>query len=509
MRERLANSVLWSWINERPRLVLLALLLVHIAAYLLFGPRIKLVDDYHYINSAFDLIDTGAFAHPNTFAGRWVVFPLAASIQLFGASAYSVTLPALLTNLCCLLLVYWSIPKKQIALVAVFFLATSYYTLFHSIHFMPDVFVNALLLLTLNALYRYTQKRSLPWLLLASSTLVLAALMKLSALYLVPLVFAWMVYNRFSLKHSVHATAIAFGMCLLSLLFYRHFFGDAWFRLNIIEEDHNLSIFSYHEAGISELLKRLLLGPLPILAEFSAWGIVVLVSVLTAIRNVGNLKKNFWLFFALGYLALNWLGTTSLSAYNPLPVVHRMWTGSFLVCLVLLANVWHLVKLRDIAIACIPLLLYALGELGTLRWTVLLIIFVLVSIIWFRKLPKSFAMALLLFIALGNTIKYSRQPTDTPYSQFEALHKVDFKETAPVFARHPLHIKEKLFARINGVPSLKLQKFEAPLQTQGYLFHAKNTKHEGYLKKLAVFKEHSSIYYEDEQIIVFKSTEPE
>lgn len=506
MFSQLNSSPFWLWIKAHPLQVLLGTIPLHVAAYFLFGPRIKLVDDYHYINTAYDLIERGAFSHPNTFAGRWVVFPLALSIKLFGANAYSVTLPALLVNISCMLLVYWAIPKKGLALGAVGFVATSYYVLFHSLHFMPDVFVNALVLLSLNALYRYSQQHKTYWLLLAAIALCLASLMKLSALYLAPLMALWLVLQKPPLRHLLHAMASIFGIGMLSLLFYQEYFGDAWFRLHIIEQDHNVSIFSYRNADGNALLKRLLLGPIPILAEFSAWGILVLTGLLVAFRKVRMIKTDFWLFFALGLLLLNWLGTTSFATYNPLPVVHRMWTGSFLLSIIFLSTHFHHIKKSDFFIATAVLVLYASFELGMIRWMALTIVLLVLGIMWWKKWPIELAFGPLLLIGFGNNFKYLGETPTTPYSQFESLRQVALNPPdLPVFARHPLHIKEVLFAKINGFESMELQKFEDPETTQGYLLHAKNTQHEGYLKKLDLFKKRSKVYYEDEHIIVFQS----
>lgn len=496
---------LLGYIERHPQKVLLAVLSLHVLLYLVFAPVIRLVDDYNYITSAYDLIEQGSIEVQNTFAGRWVLFPLVLSMKLLGVNSYTVTLPALLANIACIVLVYAAIPKKTMAIAAAFLVSCSYFGLFHSLHFMPDVFVNACSLAFLVALQRYHSSGQLKWLLIGSVFLCLGVLMKLSALYLVLLFGIWLLFTKKPLRHIAASFLVSTAIASIGLLYYHFFFDDALFRLHVIEGEHNFSVYSYHGADLTVMLQRILLGPLKLLVEFVPWGIVVCISVVLTARHFKTIRKDFWLFFAGGLFLLNWFASTSLAYYTPVPIYHRMWAGSFLFLLILVANRAQLIKTLDLVWALLPMLLYSLVYNSSSRSIVLALVLLVFLAFHFLKVKPQVIVLTILLLAFLGAWKYYPSHQQQLYNQFEALHQLELDSNVTVYARHPSPRKEKLFAKIEQIESLELEKFSKYDTLDGYLFHPKRIAHPEYVEQIVQLRKTSIVVFENEHFAVFKS----
>mgnify|MGYP000397714483 CR=1 FL=1 len=496
---------LLGYIEKHPRKALLAVLLFHLALYFVFAPVIRLVDDYNYITSAYDLLERGKIEVLNTFAGRWIIFPLVLSMKLFGVNSYTVTLPALLANMACIVLLYAAIPRKTLAVGAAFLVSCSYFSLFHSLHFMPDVFVNVCSLAFLVALQRYHGTGVLKWLLLGSLFLCLAVLMKLSALYLVLLFIAWLLITKKPFKHIVASFLVSSLIAGMGMLYYHYFFHDALFRLHVIEGEHNFSVYSYHGADFTEMLQRIVLGPLKLMVEFTSWGIVVGLSMILAIGRFKSVKNDFWFFFAVGLFMLNWFGSTSLAYYTPVPIYHRMWAGSFLFLLVFLANRAQFLKALHLVWAILPMLLYSLAFHSNSRSIVLTALLLLFLTCYFLKVKAQILAFNVLFLGFLGTWKYYPTHQQQLYQQFQTLHELKLEPNVQVYARHPSPQKEELFAKIEELESMQLQKFGKNDTLDGYLFHPKRITHPDYLKQIEELRKTTILVFENEHMAVFKS----
>lgn len=152
--------------------------------------------------------------------------------------------------------------------------------------------------------------------------LTISLLCKLTVLYLVP-VWMILVYQDETQRRNwrVHVGALITSASLLGILFL----ADSPFfdRFINIDQDHNLSPFSYSWDQPEAMINRLLLEPFQ-----SFWanpGIAILIfPVLLGLLRPG--KESRWMTWGfLLLLALHWVGSSSLTRYTPLPADPRMW----------------------------------------------------------------------------------------------------------------------------------------------------------------------------------------
>jgi hypothetical protein len=250
--------------------------------------------------------------------------PLAVLYRVFGVSALSTNLPAILAGLITLLVVYAAAPTPRAKVIGLGLGVACAPLLRHTNLLNIDLPCGALLAVATRCLHRHD--RGAAWPALAMLAWFTAFLVKETALWLAPVwIWAFVVDARARGVRSAlrdYAPALAIGLLLgvAYLATCAAVWGDAFARFRGVDELTDGHAWSMGEAPASEWFARLTWGPaLLLVRQFQ----ILLVPALAATWLVRG-RERIWLVAAASIVGLFWFGSTSLSAYAPLPLLPRM-----------------------------------------------------------------------------------------------------------------------------------------------------------------------------------------
>ncbi len=253
-----------------------------------------------------------------------LTLPLALIYRVFGVSLLTTNLPAILAALGILLVVYAAAPTPRAKLCGlVLVLACTPLVRYAS---MLNVDLPAAALMAAVTLFLARRERSTAWVVLAMVTWFAAFLVKETALWCAPIwVYVALVDLRArglrsAARRYVPALAVGAALAIAYLVVCARIWGDPMARFAGIEELTDGHAWSMTNKSAAEWIERLgWATPL-------ALGKLFLATLLPAVLAPWLLRKEdrIWLVSTAAIVALFWFGSTSLSAYAPLPMSTRM-----------------------------------------------------------------------------------------------------------------------------------------------------------------------------------------
>ncbi|ERM81222.1 hypothetical protein P872_20260 [Rhodonellum psychrophilum GCM71 = DSM 17998] len=275
--------------------------------YLLTGKKfwegIPISDDYHFSSRFGAYVFSGFFSH------------------LFGLNDHLAALASLFSYLISFYLL-WRLSKQN---TYQWWFTGFFITHIYFLHFLPKVYPDSLLVLwvivvPLTAIYR---NKSPFWMALAMG---LAFIIGFSTKETMVLLLPFPIILFF--HDLVHKRPIAFylwfgiwSVVLLSLYFgFFHWkFGNVFYRLEMVNEGHYISEYTYHDKGMGAIFSRLTYIPFFAFVERAYWPWLVLA--IPGLWMAFKSQKPILFEFALtvGCLVLGfWFMTSTLDFYNPI-----------------------------------------------------------------------------------------------------------------------------------------------------------------------------------------------
>ncbi|UPL50660.1 ArnT family glycosyltransferase [Hymenobacter sublimis] len=342
--------------SRLPDWTLLLVVVLTVAYFLLTHEGLYALDDYFYARYAHQLL-TGTFrVEPDPLGllhdplkERPLIFgPVALCYALFGLNIISTTLWPLLATLGCAVLV-WRLYRRReplVAAAAMLLLGLHYFTLNLTNYLYPDNILMFWCLAGAGVLLRGREPgRMASWWGAGFALLSFAALLsKETIVYYLPFYLGMLGWDAWQRRHGQFwGAALATGTGLLAayLGFYQYYTHDALYRIHLIEHTNQfLQEGNYLAGNRAALLSRVTWQPLAFFVA-AGMGLMLVLAVVAgshpkvplADAATGAARppaeapdRRFWLLLALSTLLLYWVGSTSLSQYNPISLLPRMTT---------------------------------------------------------------------------------------------------------------------------------------------------------------------------------------
>ncbi|WP_180754516.1 glycosyltransferase family 39 protein [Hymenobacter sp. DG01] len=342
--------------SRLPDWTLLLVVVLTVAYFLLTHEGLYALDDYFYSRYAQQLLSGTFRVEPDPLGllhdplkERPLIFgPVAACYALFGINIISTTLWPLLATLGCAVLI-WRLYRRRepvVAAGAMLLLGLHYFTLNLTNYLYPDNILMFWCLAGAATLLRGREPhRRAGWWGAAFAGLSFAALLsKETIVYYLPFYLGVLGVDLWQRRHGCFwGAALATGAVLLGayLAFYQHYTHDTLYRLHLIERTNEfLKEGNYLAGNRAALFSRLTGQPL---LFFVGTGLGLMLTLAAAAFGGptapmpagpaaaastphGSSDRRFWLLLGLVTLVLYWVGSTSLSQYNPITLVPRMTT---------------------------------------------------------------------------------------------------------------------------------------------------------------------------------------
>lgn len=315
-------------------------------------------DDMAYAEYAAQLInDSLSLTDPSHFVYRWgIIVPLAVCYQWLGINDISTTLPSLLATIGMLWLIYrlTRFADFYTAAIAMLLFALDYYTIFYAIRPYADVILSFFTLLLLAGLLPITRQRGNTAVLsgsywrweaagfngFARAFWVALCLMccwvsKETALFVLPLLGLWAMYDVYYQKNRTFWIFTAFFTALLAGVYFAYIAAatGSWsYRFDRIAANYYFNSCSYHLLPFSALWHRLTIGLLQLLVANGMitsmmWAWIPLLSPFTSqwldgqTSEIGNNEfyspKLYAIIFAVLFFTYHYM-SISYQHYIPL-----------------------------------------------------------------------------------------------------------------------------------------------------------------------------------------------
>lgn len=327
---------MYYWILKRKYpLLLVGISLFGVVSHFYFGLGIDLYDPAYYFKHAWEIANGTFEINGSVFWNRFgMLVPLSLLIKLFGISYWA----ALLWPLLCYLLLLFGIYRLlySYSAPAAFFCAAlvglSYTFIWFNALIMPDTIMTGFAFLAMLLLWKMNHKPANEARngLLFSLLLFAAFVTKLTIIFLLPFIlFVW--FQNFRDKKLTRFWIWAAGPGVLILLLYhlgyQIFADDFLLRYSGIENDHNVSEWSYYTASTQEIIERITYAPILLLFSDLTFSLPLLLAVPSLrlrVRQFHRLEVFFTILLFI-LMVLYWWGSSSFKSYNPIPINYRMW----------------------------------------------------------------------------------------------------------------------------------------------------------------------------------------
>ncbi|GGF10238.1 ArnT family glycosyltransferase [Hymenobacter cavernae] len=314
-----------------------------LAYFFLTHEGLYAIDDYFYSRYAYQLA-TGTFHLAPDPQGllhdplreRVLIFaPVALLYRLFGVDIITTTLWPLLCTLGCVGL-FWALYRRRepmVASAAMLLLGLHYFSLNLSNYLYPDNILMFWCLASSAALLigRRPERAAGVWGACFALLTFAALLSKETIVYYFPFYAALLLLDlRYQRHYRFWGVALSLGLVLLAgyLVYYQLYTNDALYRIHLIERTNDfLKEGNYLEGNRAALVARITWQPLSFFVDTGLGGVLILaVAALFGRRQHQGSDAGYWLGLAFTTLAFYWLGSTSLSQYNPITLLPRMTT---------------------------------------------------------------------------------------------------------------------------------------------------------------------------------------
>lgn len=335
-------------LTRLPDWTLLFVVVLTGAYFLLTHEGLYALDDYYYARYAQQLL-TGTFHLAPDPLGllhdplkeRYLIFgPVAGFFALFGINIISATLWPLLATLGCAGLL-WRLYRRReplVASAAMLLLGLHYFTLNLTNYLYPDNILMFWCLAGAAALLRGREPgRRASWWGAGFALLSFAALLsKETVAYYLPFYLGVLGLDGVRRQHGrFWGAAVGTGVLLLAayLGLYYYFTHDALYRIHLIEHTNEfLKDGNFLAGNRAALLARISWQPLAFFVG-AGLGLMLLLAAAAGGRSEAPLRspaappdRLFWLTLTGVTLLLYWVGSTSLTQYNPITLLPRMTT---------------------------------------------------------------------------------------------------------------------------------------------------------------------------------------
>jgi hypothetical protein len=282
-------------------------------------------------------IQAGTFElAPHPFSNRFAVTVPTALIYSFGIDRYTTTLWPLLVSVFSVVLVFAALRRPfgdGAALWAAFLLAVNVVQFRYSSRLVPDGFVAAFLLGGVAAAHRARRAGAGEARLgvLTAASVFCGLLAKGTVVWGVPFFLGLLVIDLRRGRHRrFWAAAVTTGVLLGAAFLgaYAAATGNPFFRLDGIEDTHNSAPWSFADRETIEYVRRVTYEPLLFLFENPGYGLLFVFSLPALVDVFVRLPfvpagTRYWSLYLAVVLGFFWVGTTSPSSYNPLPIGER------------------------------------------------------------------------------------------------------------------------------------------------------------------------------------------
>ncbi|WP_165699472.1 ArnT family glycosyltransferase [Hymenobacter jejuensis] len=326
-----------------PDLALLLVVALTVAFFFLAHEGLYDLDDYLYAGYAHQLA-SGTFHVRSDPLGllhdplkeRPLIFaPVALLYQLFGTDIITTTLWPLACTLGCAVVI-WALYRRRepvVAAGAMLLLNLHYFTLDLTRYLYPDNILMFWCLCSAAALLTGRRPTQAPRLWGVGFALLnfAAFLSKETIVYYLPFYLGLLVFDLWKRQHrQFWVAALGTGILLITLYlsYYQIFTNDAFYRVHLIEHTNAyLKEGNFLQGHQDKLLARVTYLPVLFFVGIGLGAALVLaVSVVFNREPVPDSDASFWMALGFSTLAFFWLGSTSLSQYNPITLLPRMTT---------------------------------------------------------------------------------------------------------------------------------------------------------------------------------------
>jgi hypothetical protein len=252
--------------------------------------------------------------------------PLALIYALFGVSSSTTNLPALLAALAILAIVYAAMPTPRAKLVGLAVALCSTALLQNAMILNVDLPCAALMSASVLWLGNRDRPRGAWWLVAAAAAWLAAFLVKEVAVWCAPIWIYALVcdvraLDRASLVRRYAPAAIAGALLGAAYLWFcAAVWGDPFARAHGISALTDEHAWSLRGHPASEWLARMIWQPPILFAKFFEVTLVPAIAAAWLVRG----RERIWCVAAATFAACYWFGSSSLSAYVPLPISPRM-----------------------------------------------------------------------------------------------------------------------------------------------------------------------------------------
>ncbi|MCB2410254.1 hypothetical protein [Hymenobacter lucidus] len=329
--------------SRLPDLTLVFVVLFTVAYFFLTHEGLYDLDDYFYSRYAHQLAagtfrvlpDPQGMLH-DPLKERWLIFgPVALLYRLLGINIISTTLWPLLATLGCAAII-WRVYRRRepvVAAAAMLLLGLHYFTLNLTNYLYPDNILMFWCLCCALCLLagRHQARKQLLW---GGGFALLnfaALLSKETIVYYLPFYLGVLALDIFGRRHGrfwLAAVGVGVGLLGAYLAFYQVYTHDALYRIHLIEHTNEfLKEGNFLVGNRAALLARITYQPLVFLVG-TGLGVALVLALAAAFgrrRHPGS-DAGFWLALAFSTLTFYWLGSTSLTQYNPITLIPRMTT---------------------------------------------------------------------------------------------------------------------------------------------------------------------------------------
>ncbi|MBC8032688.1 MAG: hypothetical protein H7Y03_00975, partial [Chitinophagaceae bacterium] len=363
------------------KIIIIAMALCFVIISLLLTRGLELSDPALYIQNGLALAEGKYFIQPTVMSLRiGMILSLAMIIQLFGLNFHTLIILPLIFSVALLFIIirfFKGQPASGIAAIALF--GSNTLILTQSTYIGVDLPATLFLFLAFLAIIKAQMnpgENTIYHAFFTGTGLVCSFLFKELIIFAIPALLFFLLRD-IKKRRNFRFWLLTVGICIffisLYFMYYQITTGDFMYRLHVIEQEHNISRFSFYERSKTELLKRITYQPLVyiLLSKNFIIPFLLCIGYFTLNQNIRRIfspvsKTDYVAIYFLITLGTYWWGSTSFNTYNPLPTDGRMWLVLIPPMIILAASyvgfivgaIWHKGKAASVFFIYVPLVFF-------------------------------------------------------------------------------------------------------------------------------------------------------